>query len=264
MTANSLYSNFVDAADDLGSIKQSKENLAYISGLAGGIVRLDLVNELSAGAVYPFIGGTAHSHKFNFMNPVDSDAAKRLVFNGGGWIHDNNGIKPNGTSSIANTFVTLTNSQRLNSTLAVNSFTDYKSANATTNYAIDIGHGNTGDSINNLLLRYTDDLFYYDNRVVGFSSALTSNSIGFYLGTLKDGFMRSYKNGLMLTNINNSLVSNTEITDTITLSGRTHTGSVCFSPRGLSFALIGLGILDVKVQRFSHLIKTLQNIKGRL
>jgi len=56
-------------------------------------------------AVYPFVGGTASSNKFNLKNPLDTDAAFRLVFIGGGtW--NNNGYTPNGTNGYANTFLT--------------------------------------------------------------------------------------------------------------------------------------------------------------
>jgi len=54
-------------------------------------------------AVYPFVGGSATSHKWNLVNPVDSDAAFRLVFNGG-WTHSATGALPNGTNGYADTF----------------------------------------------------------------------------------------------------------------------------------------------------------------
>ena len=54
--------------------------------------------------VYPLVGGTATSHKFNLLNPVDSDAANRLVFSGG-LTHSSNGILGNGTNGWANTFL---------------------------------------------------------------------------------------------------------------------------------------------------------------
>lgn len=53
-------------------------------------------------SIHPFVGGTATTHKYNFMNPVDSDAAFRLIFNGG-WIHSTTGAKPNGTNAYADT-----------------------------------------------------------------------------------------------------------------------------------------------------------------
>jgi hypothetical protein len=54
-------------------------------------------------ALYPFVGGTASSHKFNLVNPLDTNAAFRLVFNGG-WTHSNTGATPNGTNGFANTY----------------------------------------------------------------------------------------------------------------------------------------------------------------
>lgn len=53
-------------------------------------------------ALYPFVGGNANSHKFNFVNPADTDAAFRLSFTGS-WIHSSTGAQPNGGA--ANTFI---------------------------------------------------------------------------------------------------------------------------------------------------------------
>jgi len=44
----------------------------------------------------------ASQFKYNLVNPVDSDAAFRLVFNGG-WTHSSNGATPNGTNGFADT-----------------------------------------------------------------------------------------------------------------------------------------------------------------
>lgn len=55
-------------------------------------------------AVYPLVGGTATSHKYNLLNPVDSNGAYRLVF-AGGVTHSSNGILGNGTNAYADTFL---------------------------------------------------------------------------------------------------------------------------------------------------------------
>jgi hypothetical protein len=55
-------------------------------------------------AIYPFVGGTASTHKWNLKDPRDLDAAFRLVFNGG-WTHSSTGALPNGTNGYANTFL---------------------------------------------------------------------------------------------------------------------------------------------------------------
>ena len=66
-------------------------------------------------ALYPMVGGTASTHKFNLKNPLDTDAAFRLVFSGG-WTHSANGALPNGTNAYADTFITPSTSLSLNST----------------------------------------------------------------------------------------------------------------------------------------------------
>lgn len=53
-------------------------------------------------AIYPFVGGTATTHKWNLKDPRDLDAAFRLVFNGG-WTHSSTGATPNGTNGYADT-----------------------------------------------------------------------------------------------------------------------------------------------------------------
>ena len=53
-------------------------------------------------ALYPFVGGTSSTHKWNLKDPRDLDAAYRLVFNGG-WTHSSTGALPNGTNAYADT-----------------------------------------------------------------------------------------------------------------------------------------------------------------
>ena len=53
-------------------------------------------------AIYPFVGGSATSHKFNLKDPRDLNAAFRLTFSGG-WTHSSTGALPNGTTAFADT-----------------------------------------------------------------------------------------------------------------------------------------------------------------
>jgi hypothetical protein len=52
---------------------------------------------------HPHVGGSASSNKFNLKNPLDTDAAFRLGFNGG-WTFSAMGSTPNGTNAYADTF----------------------------------------------------------------------------------------------------------------------------------------------------------------
>jgi len=53
-------------------------------------------------AIYPFVGGTATTHKYNLKDPRDLNAAFRLTFNGG-WTHSANGALGNGVNNSAYT-----------------------------------------------------------------------------------------------------------------------------------------------------------------
>jgi len=56
-------------------------------------------------AIYPFVGGTATTHKFNLKTSLDTDAGFRLVY-GGTVTHSSNGFKGNGSNGYADTFLT--------------------------------------------------------------------------------------------------------------------------------------------------------------
>ncbi len=60
-------------------------------------------------ALYPFVSdgyieSRATQHKYNLMNPADTDAAFRLTFFGG-WTHSATGAKPNGSTGYAETYL---------------------------------------------------------------------------------------------------------------------------------------------------------------
>ena len=68
-----------------------------------------------SNAVYGFVGGTAASHKFNWKNPIDTDAAYRLTPSSATtahYTHNSNGVKSNNatawfsTNLIANQLIT--------------------------------------------------------------------------------------------------------------------------------------------------------------
>jgi hypothetical protein len=66
-------------------------------------------------AIYPFVGGTSSTHKWNLKDPRDLDVAFRLVFNGG-WTHSSTGLTPNGVNGWADTKLIAQGTLGLNST----------------------------------------------------------------------------------------------------------------------------------------------------
>lgn len=63
------------------------------------------VNNLNTifDAMWTFFGETSTEHKYNFVNPDDTNAAFRLTFSGG-WTFSGAGAQPNGTNGYANTY----------------------------------------------------------------------------------------------------------------------------------------------------------------
>lgn len=57
-------------------------------------------------AIYPFVGGTATTHKYNLKDPQDTNAAFRLVFFGG-VTHSSTGALPNSTNGYAETYLNI-------------------------------------------------------------------------------------------------------------------------------------------------------------
>jgi hypothetical protein len=63
--------------------------ITAIDGLVKDLKSANLWTKMKA--VYPVVGGTAATHKFNLKDPQDTDAAFRLTF-GGTWTHNSNGM----------------------------------------------------------------------------------------------------------------------------------------------------------------------------
>lgn len=99
---------FITAASITNSTQQNAINQLVVDLKANGLWT-------KMKALYPFVGGTASTHKFNLKDPRDLDAAYRLVFSGG-WTHSSNGALPNGTNAFANTKLTPSSALTLNST----------------------------------------------------------------------------------------------------------------------------------------------------
>jgi hypothetical protein len=55
-------------------------------------------------AVYPFVGGTATTNKYNLVNPLDTNAAYRLTFTGG-VTHSSTGVKGNAINGYFDTWI---------------------------------------------------------------------------------------------------------------------------------------------------------------
>jgi hypothetical protein len=112
----------------------------------------------------------ASQFKFNLVNPVDSDAAFRLVFNGG-WTHSSTGALPNGTNGYADTKL-LGNTDVIKGNFG---FGIYSRTNSSTSGAYGI------DATLHIYPRFTDTNSYY--RIFNNASPVSNGtSLGLFSG----------------------------------------------------------------------------------
>jgi hypothetical protein len=96
-TLNASTIAFLDAT---GIAEESVTALA-LDDLVVGLKTNSLWDKILT--LYPMVGGTATTHKYNLKDPRDLNAAYRLSFSGG-WTHNSSGAKPNGSNAYADTY----------------------------------------------------------------------------------------------------------------------------------------------------------------
>lgn len=102
---NGLISNIIQTPIDSDAAQfilvAGITNLTQISAINQLVTNLKTANLwYKMPFIYPFVGGTASTHRFNLRDPRDFNAAGRLNFIGG-WTHTSNGAVPNGTNTYA-------------------------------------------------------------------------------------------------------------------------------------------------------------------
>lgn len=243
---------FLTAAGITDPTQQSAINTLVLSLKADGIWS-------KMKALYPFIGGTSTTHKYNLKDPRDLDAAFRLVFSGG-WTHSSNGALPNGTNGYANTFLSP------NTTLSLDSA--HISFYSRTNIAsgLDIGSGGPGFLGGIYILnRWSSDLRNYTN-VHGSASIIefTGWSRGdgfFYLRRNNSTQIINSRNGVNNTLSQNSL---SKTTQPIWIGAMNNNGAGGFySARQAAFASIGDGLTDTEAANFYTAVQAFQTTLGR-
>lgn len=210
-------------------------------------------------AVYPFVGGTSSTHKFNLKNPLDTNAAFRLVFNGG-WTHSNNGALPNGTNGWADTFLTVGANLSLNST--------HVSIYSRTNSALDaVSIANMFGAANeevSLWLRFTDGNSYLRVNTSTSSSLASSNSSGFFVGNRNSSTVQSFNRNGTRTDFNASSVA-TSSTANFNISSAVSNQLVrlWYDNREYAFASIGDGLTNTDLTNFNTAVQAFQTALGR-
>jgi hypothetical protein len=211
-------------------------------------------------ALYPFVGGTSSTHKFNLKNPLDTNAAFRLVFNGG-WTHSANGALPNGTNGWADTFLTVGTNLSLNS-VHVSIYSRTNSARDAVSIANMYGAANEEVS---LWLRFTDGNSYIRVNTSTSSSLASSNSSGFFVGNRNSSTVQSFSRNGTRTDFNVSSIS-TSSTANFNLASVLSSQGInrqWYDNREYAFASIGDGLTNTDLTNFRTAVQAFNTTLGR-
>lgn len=193
-------------------------------------------------AIYPFVGGTATTHKYNLKDPQDTDGAFRLVFYGG-WTHSSTGALPNGSNAYANTKYNPNVSGSLNS-----GHLSYYSRTNSNLTEVEIGaQSGPGSSLLEIRTSGTTYSIINSNTYMTYSDA---NSLGFYKANrTASNVTNAWKNGVKL--VDSSLTSSALVNNEIYLGAFNNGGNISFySTKECAFASIGDGLTDTEAGNF--------------
>ena len=210
-------------------------------------------------AIYPFVGGTATTHKFNLINPADTNAAFRLVFSGG-WTHSANGAAPNGVNSYADTFLTPNTSLSQNS-----SHVSYYSRTQSNGTEIEIGSAtanNFGDPRTLLEIRTSGITYYAVNSQGIYITYSDADSRAFYIGNRTGAsVINGWRNSTKVAT--GTTVSFGLSTRTFWLAALNSGATPLYSTKQCAFSTIGDGLTDTEAANFYTAVQAYQTTLGR-
>lgn len=156
--------------------------------------------------IYPLVGGTASTTKWNLKDPRDLDAAYRITW-AGGWTFDTTGATANAINTSGDTHFKPTNWAFKDSV----AFGGYVANNTNADYAI-MGVTNSSSQGFSLLPR-SANMYAYTNTGYTFqgSGLVMTTAVGFSVATGLRRAVRMYKN-------NNLVITTTSAADAVTLN----------------------------------------------
>ena len=199
----------------------------------------------------------SNQFKYNLVNPVDSDAAFRLVFNGG-WTHSANGATPNGTNGYANTYLVPSSVLSLNST----HISCYTRTNTTVSAPLLSSEDAT--TYNNGLFiwpKYSGNLYSVRiNDNSSDSATAVANTQGLHLATRTASNVKKYRHNT--TQIFANTTASTSLNTSSIYVGASR-NNANYSTHQTAFASIGDGLTDTEAANLYTAVQAFQTKLSR-
>jgi len=212
-------------------------------------------------AIYPFVGGTAQTHKFNLKDPRDSNEAFRLGFSGG-WTHTSTGALPNGTNAFANTYyIQNTNLPDINN----HHVSIYSRTNINQSAAVEMGVRDafTGALTRTQIVISRNGLSYTNILDDTFQTYSDSNSLGnVIINRTSSTSINCFRNSSLAFSA--SVTSVRKSTRPIYLGcANVDTVAANFSSKEIAFSSIGQGLTNIESVNYYTAIQKFQTTLNR-
>jgi hypothetical protein len=257
-TLHPTVMNFIAIMNSNAGYSMSVNEIDAVNNMVMSLVANGLWTKIQA--IYPFIGNTAASQKFNLKDPRDTNAAFRLSFLGGGWTHATTGAKPNGTSSYADTFYTPSTSASQN-----NHHLSYYSRTNSNGIEVELGSQQGFNARSFIEIRTTGVTYLQCNgNSATFIQFNDTNAQGFYVvNRTASALLNGWKNGVR------QVQSTTEASLTpnarnywLGALNNNNTGQY-FSIKECALASIGQGFTDREAITYYQIVQAFQTKLGR-
>jgi hypothetical protein len=205
-------------------------------------------------SIYPVVGGSASSHKWNLKDPRDLDLAFRLTFSTG-WTHSSTGMLP--STAYADTKLAPSISLSTNNThISIYSRDNNESSAA----LIGSNDGTPTFAKGLFILPKNSNLFYGAVNQNTSSNLANTDAKGFFL------VKRTTSTGIVMqknSTQNSITVTSSGLTANNTFLGAINTGIYYYASNQISFASIGDGLTDAEALSFYNAVQTYQTTLGR-
>jgi hypothetical protein len=208
-------------------------------------------------AIYPMVGGTATTQKFNLKNPLNSNLAFRLTFSGG-WTHSANGALPNGVNTFANTFFNpLVNGSQNSHHLSYYSRTNSNLTEVETGVASATTQGSL------IEIRTSNITYFRINSGTTYITYADTDSRGFYISNrTASNVINGWKNGVKVAT--GTVASTALFNGNNYLGALNQSGTASFiSRKECAFATIGTGFTDGEAAALYTSIQAFQTTLSR-
>lgn len=208
-------------------------------------------------AVYPYLGNTSASCKWNLKNPVNSNTAFRLTFSGG-WTFSSTGALPNGVNGYANTYWnSISNAGTANASVGI-----YLRTNTADGAKIDMGFlRSSPTAVTGITTRFGSE-YYGAINTNGAGTITNTNTTGFYaVSTIVLDNIIMHKNG---TNTPKAITSTSSGNLNVFIGARNSDGSPqLYSDREHIIDFLGDGLTSAELIKLYNIFTTFKTAVGR-